>query len=137
MTPKRDFVQDIAEKCRPVLEQLARTKRLRGKKLKHPGFVTYGERARIVGPQVGLPNLDPHETRLRNALGRLSEETYDERGVLISVLVVNADTMLPGRGFFWLARVHLGAYPVDASDDEVFIQETKRVYEHYRKHPSG
>ena len=53
------------------------------------------------------------------------------------MLVVNADTIIPGRGFFWLAREHLGAHPVDASNDEVFIQETKRVYEHYRKHPSG
>jgi hypothetical protein len=75
VSTKRDFVQEVADKCRPMLEELARTKRLRGKKLKHRGLITYGELARIVGPQVGLPDLDPHESRLRNGLGRLSSET--------------------------------------------------------------
>ena len=133
MVAKRDFVREIANKCRPVLEELARTGRLRGKKLQHRGLITYGELARIVGPQVGLPDLEPHETRLRNGLGDLSVETYDERSVLISVLVVNADTLVPGKGFFQLARDHLGAYPTDISDEEVFVQELKRVREHYRK----
>ena len=135
MSAKRDFVREVADKSLPVLEELARTKRLRSKKLRLRGLITYGELARIVGPQVGLPDLDPHETRLRNGLGMLSAETYDERGILISVLVVNADTLMPGRGFFELAREHLGAYPTNASDDEVFIQETKRVYEHYGRRP--
>jgi hypothetical protein len=53
------------------------------------------------------------------------------------VLVVNAESMRPGRGFFWLAREHLGAYSLDTSNDEVFIQETKRVYDHYHKRLSG
>ncbi len=132
MTIKRNCVREIADKSRPILEELARTERLRGKKLQHRGLITYGELARIVGPQVGIPGLDPNETRLRNGLGELSAETYDERSVLISVLVVNADTLIPGKGFFQLARNHLGAYPTDASDEEVFIQELKRVREHYR-----
>lgn len=133
MTAKRDLVREIADKCRPVLEELACTERLRGTKLMHRGLITYGEIARIVGPQVGLSDLDPYETRLRNELGRLSVETYDERSVLISVLVVNADTLVPGKGFFWLARNHLGAYPDDSSDEEVFIRELKRVRKHYRR----
>ena len=133
MVAKRDFVREIATKCRPVLEELVRTGRLRSKKLQHRGLITYGELARIVGPQVGLPDLGPHDTRLSNGLGHLSVETYDERSVLISVLVVNADTLVPGKGFFQLARDDLGAYPTDVSDEEVFVQELKRVQEHYQK----
>ena len=133
MAAKRDFVQEIADSCRPLLEELAGAERLRGKRLQHRGLTIYGELARIVGPQVGLPDLDPHDTRLSSGIGRLSVETYDERSVLISVLVVNADTLVPGKGFFQLARDDLGAYPTDASDEEVFIQELKRVREHYQK----
>ena len=133
MSAQRDFVREIADKSLPLLEELARTERVRGKKLQHRGLITYGELARIVGPQVGLPDLDPHNTRLSNGLGVLSAETYDERSILLSVLVVNADTLVPGKGFFQLSRDHLGAYPTDASDEEVFIQELKRVREHYRR----
>lgn len=133
MTAKRDLVREIADKCLPVLEELARNGWVRGKKQQHHGLITYGELARIVGSQTGLPDLDPHNTRLSNGLGVLSAETYDERSILLSVLVVNADTLVPGKGFFQLARDHLGAYPTDASDEEVFVQELKRVREHYRK----
>jgi hypothetical protein len=30
--------------------------------------------------------------------------------------------MRPGHGFIWLAREHLGAYPADTSDEELFIR---------------
>ena len=121
----------VARASRPVLEELARRGRLRGKAARHAGFLTYGELARLIGPNVGLPSLDPHDPRLRNGLGELTEATFHEAKVMLSVLVVNAEDGVPGAGFFGLARsLESGYGGVDR--EEIFVQEVRKVYEYYR-----
>jgi hypothetical protein len=123
-------VRELVSKCRPILERKARRESL----------ITYEDLAREVGPKVNIPELHWRDPRLHRALGDLSTSTYDRDGLLLTVVVVKADIRMPGGGqkggFYGLAK-DLGAYPDNASKEEVFRQELEKVYAHYsrRKHP--
>lgn len=81
--------------------------------------------------QVGMtPRVPADRTRIGGILGKVSERSYAENGVLLSVLVhqKKAGTTRPGKGFFDLAR-HLGYQWVD---DDAFIKaETDKVMKVY------
>lgn len=63
--------------------------------------LTYGQVAERLGR--------PGETlAIPNALGRVSEYTYQELGVFISVLVVNEKTGSPGMGLIQMASKAIG-----------------------------
>jgi hypothetical protein len=72
--------------------------------------------------QVGMtPRVPADRTRIGGILGAISEKSYEEDGVLLSVLVhqKTAGTTRPGKGFFDLAR-HLG---FKWTDDNKFIKD--------------
>ena len=89
--------------------------------------ITYGRVARLAG---GNP-LRPSTTLFR-MLTEIAEQENDSGRPLLSVVVVRADTGMPGAGFFDLAR-RLGLLDSsDGSDEEVFFRdELRRVHEHW------
>jgi hypothetical protein len=62
-------------------------------------------------------------------LGAISAETYAERGVMVSAVVVDAAFGLPGQGFFELARSLNYAFDDPATFHSA---ELERVYEAFR-----
>ena len=89
--------------------------------------IFYGE---IMGPLEMSTGVPAHRTRIGQILGEISEETSQNFGVLLSVLVhrSSAGRTKPGPGFFNLAE-YLG-YTWD--DERDFIeQETQKVLMHY------
>lgn len=72
-----------------------------------------------------------HRTEIGGVLGAVSEQTFEEDGLLLSVLVhkKKAGRTMPGTGFFDLAR-SLG---FQWKDDQAFVQEqTDRVLAKFR-----
>ncbi len=128
-----ETIAELEAKARPKLERLARKRRGRGA----PNTITYEKLASEVGPLSGVPDLGPHDRRLHLALGNLAVASYRKDGILLSVLVVNKQTGMPGGGFFWLAKKGLAQmgfenpYPEDPLDYEVFHDACDRVHERY------
>ena len=72
--------------------------------------------------QVGMsPRVPADRKRIGGILGAISEKTYKEDGVLLSVLVhqKKAGTTRPGNGFFDLAR----DLKLHWKDDDAFVRE--------------
>ena len=119
-----DLVRRLAEACRPILVERARRRKT----------IEYGQLAHKVGPEMGLPELSGDDPRLHDALDVLSKESYDEgKNVLLSVVVVRRDTRMPGHGFYNLARSTLGAYPLQASGEDIFATELGKVHQRYSR----
>jgi hypothetical protein len=120
-------VEELLVEVRRTLERKARGKRTL--------TVTYEDLASEVGPKVGIPKLNARDPRLIGALERLSRSTFDRHRFLLSVLVVNKDTGMPGggknSGFYSLAK-ELAGYPRNISREDVFAKEIEKVSEHYR-----
>ena len=86
------------------------------------GPTTYEETSGIIG-------LNPNNRVLFTHLGALSWVTHRNEDAFLSVLVARKDEKVPGDGFFKLVA-GLREIPYKAStDDEVFINEIKRVYQ--------
>jgi hypothetical protein len=85
-------------------------------------------------PTMALIGLDPKRSNDRaqigQILGRVSEETYKDYGILLTVIVHQKNTMMPTEGgFFGLLR-HLN---IDWNDNGEFVAaETARVVKQYR-----
>lgn len=106
-----EMVRRLAEVCKPVLEMTARKRRTIG----------YEELVRKVRLKVNLPELRGRDSLLHNALDIVSKDSYDGgQNLLLSVVVVRKSDGMPGVGFFHLARQVLGAYPVEATEEQIF-----------------
>lgn len=78
------------------------------------------------------PRVPAHRTRIGQILGDVSTRTYEEKGVLLSVLVhqKTAGTTRPGKGFFKLARDNFG---LTWENEDAFVeQQTDRAIQAYR-----
>ncbi len=62
----------------------------------------------------------------------ISRHTHEMGGPLLSVLVVNRDSKLPNKGFFYAARV-LGKYKGHSASEalDFFDSERKAVYTYW------
>jgi len=94
-------------------------------------LITYYELNKYL-PKMGSKNfLNPFQP-LFNVLNDLNDWLSDEEKPLITSLVINRKTGLPGKGFFFYAS-KLGRYDQDLDDlslrKEFWEQETKKVYE--------
>ncbi len=74
--------------------------------------------------------LEPHDPPLANLLGEISTEEYSAGRGMLSALVVHKDNMLPGKGFFDLAK-ELG-YDFTNNDD-FWIEELNRVLDVWKE----
>jgi hypothetical protein len=95
-----------------------------------------GKRVIFYEPVMAAVNMTPrvpaHRTRIGQILGEVSERTYKEKGVLLSVLVhqKTAGVTRPGKGFFKLAHDDIGLSWQD--EDDFVREETDKVLEAYR-----
>ena len=82
---------------------------------------------------IGLtPAVPAHRKRIGEILGTISEKSFDEHGVMLSVLVhrKSAGQTKPGVGFFELAK----GMGLDTSDEEALVSaETKKALRVARK----
>lgn len=95
----------------------------------------YTEFCREVRGATGL-ELQPHDHALRFLLGEIGTRTYDDRGVVITVLIHYKDGSDAGDGFFGLCQ-QLGLLPkgkLDAESKLIFqAQHTTEVFDAYRR----
>jgi hypothetical protein len=127
---------ELVDEISPILERLARRRR---RSDGNSNTITYGNLASEVGPKVGIRNLPPNDKRLERALDEISMRSFRRHEILLSVLVVRADTRMPGRGFFELAKRRIAEqgltnpYPAHLDNFEVFRDACDQVHEHYRR----
>lgn len=89
------------------------------KSAKKKEMVTYGDLAARVGNPGG-------QRCLRYPLGYVSEYTYGKLGVMLSVIVVNDKTRLPGPGFNNLASQLMGLST--KIDDDYAVNHIKNIH---------
>lgn len=93
--------------------------------------ITYQELASVHGLTMDNP---ASRARLADLLGQISAEEYKNGRPLLSVLVVNKASGMPGQGFFHLAK-RLGSH--DQRDDlTFFVSELKKVHEYWASFPN-
>jgi hypothetical protein len=99
-------------------------------KAKQRAMIPYSE---LVG-QVKAVAFNAYDQKLFAILGQISVVEHEAGRPLLSVLVVHkTGDMQPGEGFFELA----GSLGRDTSDVlKTWIEEVKRVYQHWNKVPS-
>ena len=76
--------------------------------------------------EVDLPANSPELFRY---LGTISWVTYHNEEVFLSVLVAREDEKIPGNGFFKMVAAFRERPYKESTNDEVFIDELKRVHE--------
>jgi hypothetical protein len=92
-------------------------------------LITYGEIAPYGGMDSGYPHFDAAIRRLLDDVNRI--EIAEQRPML-SAVVINKDTGMPGRGFFDCARElrrHAGG-----DDLGFWAEEVKRVHAYWSRH---
>lgn len=91
---------------------------------------TYSDISQYLKAQFNL-NEDPISISLAGLLGDISEYEHKQGDPLLSVVVVNKETKVPGDGFFKLAK-ELGLYEGSLTNkeqkDEFFIFELNRAH---------
>ena len=103
------------------LVQIARFSRRRVR----PIIITYTEAGAILG-------IRPYDPHLFDHLDNINEFERDHGRPMLSALVVNKQSGMPGRGFFRLAR----SWGLDTSNPNRFWRrELKRVSKHWRRRP--
>lgn len=131
-----ETIAELENKIRPRLERLASRRRRRDG---GANTITYEKLASEVGPLVGVADLSPHDPRLHEALGAITIKSFRRHEILLSVLVVNKQSRMPGKGFFRLAKeglseMGLGSpYPAAVEDYVLFRDASDRVHEHYQR----
>ena len=76
----------------------------------------------------GKIGLNPNDPALFTHLGTISWVTYHNEEVFLSVLVAREDEKIPGNGFFKMVAEFRGRPYKESTNDEVFIDELKRVH---------
>lgn len=115
-----------------AIKSLSRTARLKR-------LSSYTDLNRDIAAQTGQPGFDFTSPEGRNAMGNLLadvvQETYPDRGVMLSALVPYVDANRPGGGFYSLAA-SLGLLDRNASAEEkeaFWYSHVEDVYEAYPK----
>ena len=93
-------------------------------------LVAYGE----VAPLARLHmESQADRNQLAQFLGEISEHEHAEGRPMLSAVVVLADTQIPGKGFFTLAK-HLDKYHGNSNiqDLEFFAEEVRRVHDYWQ-----
>lgn len=92
-------------------------------------LITYSEIARLASLNM---ESQAERNRIGEILGEISMFEYDQGRPLLSAIVVHADDLTPGRGFFHLARQLglLGGHD-DRSETTFFVNEVKKVYRYW------
>ncbi len=89
----------------------------------------YADVAPLAGLDMSLPN-DRHE--IGSILDTINREEVDEGGPLLSAVVVHKANMMPGKGFFALARA-LGRF--DGHDEDAYyFAELQKVHDYWKNH---
>ena len=88
---------------------------------------TYGEIAPLAELDMGSP---ADRDRISEILGEISTYGHKRGNPMLSAVVIKADTNMPGRGFFTLAR-ELGLYR-ENNDIVFFARELTKVYEAWK-----
>jgi hypothetical protein len=71
-------------------------------------------------------------TEIGKILGEISTREHNDGRPMLSVVVVQSETLYPGKGFFNLAReldLHHGE-----DDLAFFVKELKKVHEYWKQH---
>lgn len=89
------------------------------------GTITYGELA----DQIEVMKLPPNGAALEGILTQISRKEDSSGKGLLSVVVVNRETGLPGEGFFSLARER--GYEVGDSNEAFFEKHLSDVHNRY------
>lgn len=115
--------QNATEACRQILREAA------GHDDNDPaGFLTYGRLSELL--QDAGYHVPPYEGVMPHLLGAVSlAEDHEGRGML-SALVVQSDSRVPGRGFFLLARQP--PFTRSGDDDSLWLTEVRRVRADHR-----
>ncbi len=115
-----------------AIKSLSRTARLKR-------LSSYTDLNRDIAAQTGQPGFDFTSPEGRNAMGNLLadvvQETYPDRGVMLSALVPYVDANRPGGGFYHLATA-MGLLDKEASaenKEEFWYSQVKKVYEAYAR----
>ncbi len=102
-------------------------------------MIARGETSTFYDPimkAIGLTTSTPaHRTRIGAILDRISRDSHDEKGVVLSVLVHRkaAGTTRPGPGFWGMVE-DSGLYDPEKQDKDAFVREhTKLVMKKYGK----
>ncbi|MDX0741562.1 hypothetical protein GOL45_30820 [Sinorhizobium medicae] len=102
-------------------------------------MIARGETATFYEPimtAIGLTTTTPaHRTRIGAILDKISRDSHEERGVVLSVLVhrKTAGTTRPGPGFWGMVESE-GLYDPEKQDKDDFVkQHTKLVMQKYRQ----
>jgi hypothetical protein len=87
-----------------------------------------------VAPLAGLDmSLAEDRNRIANILDEISTFEHEQGRPLLSVVVVQAETGRPGKGFYKLAaRLRLFSGKSDLDEMEFFISTVKRAYSTWR-----
>lgn len=124
-----DQWQELVDAATKSLTRTARLKRLSN----------YTDLNRDIAAQTGQTAFDFSSPEGRNAMGQILadvvEETYSDKGVMLSALVPYVDSNRPGGGFYHLA-VNMGLLDKDASaeeKEEFWYTQVKKVYEAYSR----
>ena len=115
--------KDLKKLTREIVESVARSR----------GIITYTELANELNDAIEGTDLEPSSDTLKEMLMELSEEDHHDKKGMLSVVVVNKNTKIPGPGFFYLAcRLRAtGAVPAHASKTQkkkFFNSERQKVY---------
>lgn len=87
------------------------------------GVVSYSDLCRSVALPYSMANPD-HRNQLAEDLGRVSEEElYMYERPMLTCVVVDKNTMMPGKGFFDLAQ---DLYDIKIEDRMMFLAEEMR-----------
>lgn len=106
------------EEIRKILIQKAH-----GKKL-----ISYGDLAKLMT----ITNLDDRKEPFFEMLGEISRDEHSEGRGMLTVVVINQEFRVPGRGFFTVAR-ELGH--AKANELEILAMESSKVFYHWEKNP--
>ncbi len=88
-------------------------------------IIYYSEVGELLNFSMDNPH---HRTELGRILGEISTEEHQKGLPLLSALVVHKENLLPGEGFFKLAR-ELGKQKSDEDNDSFYTKELKEVFE--------
>lgn len=121
--------QELLDAATKSLTRTARLKRLSN----------YTDLNRDIAARTGQTAFDFSSPEGRNAMGHILvdvvEETYPDKGVMLSALVPYVDSNRPGEGFYSLAA-NMGLLDKDASveeKEEFWYSQVKKVYEAYSR----
>lgn len=121
--------QELVDATTKSLTRTARLKRLSN----------YTDLNRDIAAQTGQTTFNFSSPEGRNAMGQILadvvEETYPDKGVMLSALVPYVDSNRPGGGFYHLAA-NMGLLDKDASAEEkeaFWYSQVKKVYESYSR----